>query len=94
MPAPLLEFQDVHRAYRLPDGGRRIVLRGVGFGLERGRSLAMVGRSGSGKSTLLHLAAGIDLRTRGEVFLDGRALATLAVTPRSQLRRDLVGLLF
>ena len=94
MPAPLLEFQDVHRAYRLPDGGRRIVLRGVGFGLERGRSLAMVGRSGSGKSTLLHLAAGIDLPTRGEVLLDGRALATLADTPRSHLRRDLVGLVF
>ncbi len=54
----------------------------------------MVGRSGSGKSTLLHLAAGIDLPTRGEVLIDGRPLAGLGDRERSLLRRRCVGLVF
>ncbi len=90
----LLEFQDVHREFPTPAGRPRPVLLGIDFALERGESLAMVGRSGSGKSTLLHLAAGIDLPSRGEVRLAGRSLASLDDPSRSQLRREHVGLVF
>jgi predicted ABC-type transport system involved in lysophospholipase L1 biosynthesis ATPase subunit len=94
MTTPLLEFEAVQRSYTLPDGRRREVLRGVSFIVERGVSLAMVGRSGSGKSTLLHLAAGIDLPTTGAVRLEGQPLAELSDHDRSLLRRRLVGLVF
>lgn len=90
----LLRFERVERAYPVADGRRRDVLRGVDFALARGESLAMVGRSGSGKSTLLHLAAGIDLPSRGEVHLDGQVLARLGDRDRSLLRRRCVGLVF
>jgi len=89
MQRPLLEFRDVARAF-----GGRTVLSGVSFRLDRGESLSMVGRSGSGKSTLLHLAAGIDLPTRGEVVLDGTPLSPLSDRNRSLLRRRCVGLVF
>jgi putative ABC transport system ATP-binding protein len=94
MTHAILQFQAVDRGYRLADGRRREVLQAISFRLDRGRSLAMVGRSGSGKSTLLHLAAGIDLPTSGEVFLDGRALGPLGDRERSLLRRRCVGLVF
>ena len=54
----------------------------------------MVGRSGSGKSTLLHLAAGIDVPSDGEVWVDGRSLARLTDRERTLLRRRTVGLVF
>jgi ABC-type lipoprotein export system ATPase subunit len=94
MSAHLLEFEAVGRAFALPDGRQREVLRGISFAVARGESLAMVGRSGSGKSTLLHLAAGIDLPTHGEVHLDGAALSRLPDRARSLLRRRHVGLVF
>lgn len=90
----LLEFRNVQRAFPVAGGRQRQVLRGLSFQVDRGRSLALVGRSGSGKSTLLHLAAGIDLPTAGEVVLAGRPLSTLSDRERSLLRRRSVGLVF
>lgn len=48
---------------------------------ETGKMYAIVGHSGSGKSTLLSLLAGLDLPTKGEIFLEDK--------PMSKLDRDL-----
>jgi energy-coupling factor transport system ATP-binding protein len=46
-------------------------LRDVSFGLEAGKSLALLGASGSGKSTLLQVIKGLDAPEAGAVLLDG-----------------------
>ncbi|MFO7655018.1 MAG: ABC transporter ATP-binding protein [Candidatus Krumholzibacteriia bacterium] len=94
MTQPILQLDDVTKAYDL--GGRRSrdVLRGITLALRPGETAALVGRSGSGKSTLLHLAAGIDTATNGRVSLDGRDLARLSESERTRLRRGRVGLVF
>jgi ABC-type lipoprotein export system ATPase subunit len=66
----------------------------VTFEVPAGRRVAIVGRSGSGKSTLLHLAAGVDLPTEGEVWVEGRSLGRLSDGARTRLRRDAIGLVF
>jgi energy-coupling factor transporter ATP-binding protein EcfA2 len=48
-------------------------LRGVGFELAAGGSLALLGASGSGKSTLLQVIKGLDPAEAGEILLDGQA---------------------
>ncbi|MFM7051396.1 MAG: ABC transporter ATP-binding protein [Planctomycetota bacterium] len=60
----------------LSRGGRRI-LDSVGFGLGRGRLLAVVGPSGAGKSSLLAALAGFDPPDEGSVSFDGQDLAAL-----------------
>lgn len=63
--------------------GDREVLRGVSFGAQGGRLLAVLGPNGAGKSTLLRLLAGDLAPSGGKVTLDdvavhawdGRALA-------------------
>jgi energy-coupling factor transporter ATP-binding protein EcfA2 len=65
-------------------------LRGVGFELTAGRSLALLGASGSGKSTLLQVVKGLDEPEAGQVLLDG-VEATQPVYP--ELQRQ-VGLVF
>jgi peptide/nickel transport system ATP-binding protein len=44
---------------------------GVDFGIERGRTLALVGESGCGKSTVARLLVGLYKPTRGEVVFGG-----------------------
>jgi putative ABC transport system ATP-binding protein len=64
----------------------------VAFG--RGRFSAVMGPSGSGKSTLLHCLAGLEPVDRGEVGLDGVALAGLDERRLTRLRRERVGFVF
>lgn len=46
-------------------------LRDVSFTLERGGSLALIGRNGSGKSTMLKVIAGVLAPTKGRVMVHG-----------------------
>jgi ABC-type lipoprotein export system ATPase subunit len=94
MNDPMLAFRSVSKIF--PQAGRQSLyaLKEVSFEVPAGVTVAVVGRSGSGKSTLLHLAAGIDLPTRGRVSLADQDLTKLADRQRTLLRRDTVGLVF
>jgi dipeptide transport system ATP-binding protein len=61
---------------------------GVGFALETGRTLAVVGESGCGKSTLARMVTMIEHPTSGELVLDGTNLATAGRAERQKLRRS------
>lgn len=57
--------------------GGESVLRDVCFQLNRGETLAVLGRSGSGKTTLLKIIAGLETPDGGEIKLNGQNI-TLA----------------
>ena len=60
------------------DSAQRIrALEGVGFEVEAGRALGVVGRNGSGKTTLLKLVSGAAHPSSGRVEVDGRIGALL-----------------
>lgn len=59
-----------------------------------GDFLALMGPSGSGKTTLLNLIAGIDQPTSGELFVDGRDLATLSRAELTRWRSQHCGYIF
>ncbi len=90
----VLAFEAVGKTYAVAGGDPRQVLRDVSFSVPAGRRIAIVGRSGSGKSTLLHLAAGIDVPTRGSVAVRGTPLEGLNETARTRLRRREIGFVF
>ena len=66
--AAAIEFRDV--SFRYP-GTERLVLEGVSFTAEPGRTIAIVGPTASGKSTLVSLIARVYDPTAGEVLLGG-----------------------
>lgn len=76
-----------------PDGGLTI-LEDIGLALNRGASLAIIGRSGSGKTTLLSLLAGLDVPSQGKAWLAGHDLGAMDEEARARLRRRLVGFVF
>ena len=65
---PLLEARDL--ACQLEG---RLLWQGVGFRLEFGDRLGLVGPSGAGKTLLLRQLAWLDPLQRGEILLHGRA---------------------
>ncbi len=70
------------------------ILQGVTLEINRGESVAIVGRSGSGKTTLLGLLAGLDTPTEGTVELDGSVISKLSEDVRAKLRAHRVGFVF
>ena len=58
---------------------------------EMGSMYAIVGHSGSGKSTLLSLLAGLDLPTKGEIYLEDKPMSTL---DRDQYRKETASVVY
>jgi branched-chain amino acid transport system ATP-binding protein len=57
--------------------GEAVVVQGVDFALEAGRSLALLGRNGTGKTTLLNTLIGVTRRHAGRIELGGRDVTAL-----------------
>ena len=70
------------------------VLRGIGFTLEPGEALVVMGPSGSGKSTLLYLLGTLDRPSAGSVRLDGKDPFALPERALADFRNRHVGFVF
>jgi putative ABC transport system ATP-binding protein len=80
----ILRAEQVHYSYQTKYQTIEAV-RGVSYSFETGNMYAIVGESGSGKSTFLSLLAGLDLPTKGNVYVEGEDMAVLN---RDSYRRD------
>ncbi|HMR30513.1 MAG TPA: peptide ABC transporter ATP-binding protein [Geminicoccaceae bacterium] len=85
--------RDLARYYEVGGGAFRqaAVLKacdGVGFTLDGGRTLAVVGESGCGKSTLARMVTMIERPTSGELTVDGTDVAGAGSADRQRLRRS------
>ena len=72
----------------------RTILAGVDLTLDRGQSVAILGRSGSGKSTLLSLIGLFDRPDGGTYQLDGRDITRLSERQAAALRSADFGFVF
>jgi NitT/TauT family transport system ATP-binding protein len=72
--APLLQVNDVRKAFPKPDGGELLVLEGMNLQLAEGQIVGLLGRSGSGKSTLLRLIAGLSEPSAGSLDYLGQPI--------------------
>lgn len=68
----MIEFNSVHKSFRIPGGGRKTILSGLTLELPKDRRVAVIGRNGAGKSTLLQMIAGTMSPDRGTIRRRGR----------------------
>ena len=70
----LLEVEDLHVWFDLPDGGRLHAVRGVDLAVDRGERLGLVGESGCGKTTVMMAVMGLlppNASVSGQIRLAG-----------------------
>ena len=77
--AELLKLENLRAGY-----GEAVVLNGIGFSLDEGQTLALLGRNGTGKTTLMDTLAGATRQHGGQIFLGGQALHTLPSYARAE----------
>lgn len=70
------------------------VLDNVSLTIERGESVAILGKSGSGKSTLMHVISGLDRPQEGQVLIDGKNILTLKDKQMDEFRAKNIGFVF
>ena len=75
--APALETRGLCKNF-----GALEVSREVNFRLERGARHALIGPNGAGKTTFINLLTGVLLPSRGDIFLDGEDVTSLAQAKR------------
>jgi branched-chain amino acid transport system ATP-binding protein len=68
----ILSFSRVSAGY-----GETVVLEDVGFAMQAGESISIIGRNGVGKTTLLATIMGHTTLHQGDVLLDGASIARL-----------------
>ena len=89
----LIEVKKVEKTYG--DGESKFdALKGVSLKIEKGESVAIVGKSGSGKSTLMHILALLDKPTSGEILIDGKNTNNLKKRDVNELRNKTFGFVF
>jgi phospholipid/cholesterol/gamma-HCH transport system ATP-binding protein len=69
------------------------VLNGISLRVDRGETLAVLGRSGTGKSVLLRLIIGLETPDSGSVSIHGQDIAGLALDRMGEIRKKM-GFLF
>lgn len=73
--------------------GKKEVVRGVSFEVERGQLLAILGPSGCGKTTTLRMIAGLEIPDYGEIWIDGALASRSQKIVMSQKERH-IGMVF
>ncbi len=90
---PAVRAENLHKSFVL--GSSAVgALRGVDLAVARGEFVAVMGPSGCGKTTLLNLVGGIDVPSRGGVWVDGVEISRLSDDALTDLRRDRLGYVF
>lgn len=67
--------------------GEREVLHGIGFEVQRGETLVILGGSGSGKSTLLRTLVGLEKPSSGDVWIKGVNIAQASERELDDIRK-------
>jgi putative ABC transport system ATP-binding protein/lipoprotein-releasing system ATP-binding protein len=89
----MIVAENLTKVYRIGDRDIEAVVD-VGFKIEDGEFVSIVGHSGSGKTTLLSMIGGLTKPTRGRVLIDDVDIWSLSETELSTLRNEKIGFMF
>ena len=86
--APFVAVENLRKTYE-----NHMVLNGINLSVNRGETLAVLGRSGTGKSVLLRLIIGLEKPDSGSIRIHGQNIAGLALDRMGEIRKKM-GFLF
>jgi phospholipid/cholesterol/gamma-HCH transport system ATP-binding protein len=86
--APPIVIDNLHKSF-----GNQTVLNGISLHVERGETVAVLGRSGTGKSVLLKMIIGLQPSDSGSITIEGQQVTGLDVKRLNDVRKK-IGFLF
>lgn len=87
----LLEIQKGTKIYLQGTEAQVIAFSDLNIAIEKGESLAIMGRSGAGKSTLMHILGCLDQLTAGSYYLDGQDISKATPKELARIRNKKMG---
>ena len=89
----IIEAKNIKRSYGKNES-KFDALKGVSLEIQKGESVAIIGKSGSGKSTFMHILALLDQPTSGEIILDGQSVTSIKKKVLDKTRNKEFGFVF
>ena len=88
-----IEVRDVTKTYKMGEVEIKAVDE-IGFGIDKGEFVVIVGPSGAGKTTILNILGGMDTATSGTIYVDNVYITKFNENELTKYRRDDVGFVF
>jgi phospholipid/cholesterol/gamma-HCH transport system ATP-binding protein len=85
---PAIAVGELHKSF-----GAQKVLNGLSLAVDRGETLAVLGRSGTGKSVLLRIIIGLEKADSGSVRIHGEDISGMGLDQLGEIRKKM-GFLF
>jgi putative ABC transport system ATP-binding protein len=93
MSTETVTVKDLRKSYG--QGESKVeVLKGINLDIQKGETLALIGKSGSGKSTLLSLLAGLDNPESGHIHINGKNISSMSEKELTNFRASHMGIVF
>lgn len=67
----ILEIKNICKNYQAKNG-EIAALKNISFDVKKGEFISIIGPSGCGKSTLLSIISGLESKTSGEIYINGK----------------------
>ncbi|HAP5941050.1 TPA: ABC transporter ATP-binding protein [Enterococcus faecalis] len=90
---PVIEAKNIKKSYGKNET-KFDALKGVDLKVEKGESVAIIGKSGSGKSTFMHILALLDQPTSGDIYLNGKNVTSIRKKVLNKTRNEEFGFVF
>ena len=88
-----IEVRDVTKTYKMGEVEIKAVDE-IGFGIDKGEFVVIVGPSGAGKTTILNILGGMDTATSDTIYVDNVDITKFNENELTKYRRDDVGFVF
>ncbi|HLD16664.1 MAG TPA: ABC transporter ATP-binding protein [Coxiellaceae bacterium] len=93
MNNPLIELKNIVKDF--PMGAEKFrALQDIGFSINEGELVALIGASGCGKSTTMNILGLLSNPTAGEYYLDGKETSKLTSDEQAYCRNQKIGFVF
>ena len=89
----MITIKDLHKSYVMGQNSLH-VLKGIGFSINDGELVSIMGSSGSGKSTLLNILGLLDSFDEGSFHLNGLTMENLSESKAAYYRNKYFGFIF
>jgi len=89
----IIKIKDLHKSFN-SNHVEFEVLKGINLEINEGEFVSIMGPSGSGKSTLLYLMGGLDVASKGDIYINDKKIDDLNDKQLSALRQEEIGFVF